>query len=654
MKPLKGLLALYCLEAFLALLWTFFTPSETERAIFLWLSPGRLVLAALALGLWLAVVALTAALWRSPASLESMEGKLHEICIRQRHLSSFLLFLFIPPLLLLAAALGVLLTPSIYSAYRTWAPDTFPLLHSLISALLPFVLLLILISLELGIYIALHFRGALADPALWSWSRLARSLLVLLASALTVLYWLVLLFQLRFFVNNPAWYWKFDPLPFGAGDLAFVLIAVGLLVFAWWVLILRRRVLLGLLLLFVVGVFLQLGVGLMSGGGFASFRERYFSTYHKTYISKAAQGRVTLLDGVRQYEQLYGARAFTNTKPPGLMLFYNALDHLINGFPSALPDDLRFERLSALISYAFPVLAMLLVFAVYGFARRYISGDSDLVPRLAAFLLVLCPNLILFSLFPDQAVYPSLFLLGVFLIILTVRRQSLILAFAVGLFLYIAVFFAFTMLPLYPFAGLYLLLHYWLNWRDKPLLQQIWMALAIAAGTLLLYLIFRLALNYDFLPRFERAVAINHNFDFYLRVGRQPPSGPESPSTRLAQIVGAAWLNNLDFAAAVGFPIYILFAVQGLLLLGRLWKGSASAGDGILGALLLSFIVLNLAGTAQGEVPRLWLFWLPMVVILASIQIEPWVKDHPRWLLGLALAQLVTLFLTFHFQDLRM
>ena len=41
--------------------------------------------------------------------------------------------------------------------------------------------------------------------------------------------------------------------------------------------------------------------------------------------------------------------------------------------------------------------------------------------------------------------------------------------------------------------------------------------------------------------------------------------------------------------------------------------------------------MLNLLGTAQGEVPRLWLFWLPMMAIFAAYELEPHARDlvHP-------------------------
>lgn len=656
MRSLKLLFALYVVEGLLAVALTFFTPSESGSAVFLWLSRERLLLFGLTVVAWLVILAAALWSWRSPGHLESVQAWIDRYCLEDKRLAPVLIYLLVLPFLLFAASLRVVLTPLEYSAYRSWAPDSFPLLHSVVGAALPLILLASLMALELAAYIALRHRQALVDRAFWSWRQNGPLLFLLVAGTLTVFYWLVLIFRLRFFVNNPAWYWKFDPVAFNWGDLAFALVALLLLNFGYWLLIRRRRILAGLLMLFVLGLFLQLGVGLMAGGGFASFRDRYFSSYHKTYISKATQGSVTFLAGIRDYEALFGTRQFTNTKPPGLMTFYMGLDRLVNGHPSAYSDEARFERLSTLVATSFPVLAMFMVFALYAFARRYVPGRLGLVPALAPFLLILCPNLMLFSLFADQAVYPLVFLLGATFVIFVIHRQSVIWAFALGLFLYMAVFFAFTMLPLYPFAVIYLALSYWMNRRDNSLIRNIWMAMAIAAGTLLFYFLFRIFLNYDFLPRFAQAVSINHNFDFYLRVGRTPPGAPESFLVRLQQVLGAAWLNHLDLAAAMGFPLYLLFLVGAVRLLGRVIRGAEALkpGDIILAAFLLSFLVLNIAGTAQGEVPRLWLFWLPMMVMLAALELEPYVADHPRLLLGVGVAQLITLFLTFHFQDLQM
>jgi hypothetical protein len=657
LKQSRWLLVLICLEGLLAVLWTFLSPSETGSAVFLWLSPQRILLLAFSLALWLGILAATITFWRSPIHFESIHRKLDHWCLEQQRLGSFLIFLFVIPFLILVALLIVALTPLDFAAYRSWAPDTFPLLHASVGATLPLLLFSILVCIECGMYLAIRYRQAVIKAETWSWERIGLSLILVLITVTTVFHWIILGFQLRIFANNPAWYWKIKAIGFTWRDVGFSLAAMGLLALIYWMLILRRRVLIGLLLVFLLGWFLQIGVGIMAsgaGGGLASVGERYLSTYHKTYLSKASQNHTTILESIRRYEDLYGSRLFTNTKPPGLMAFYIGLEGLINGSPSAYSDDVRYARLSAAVTYIFPVIAMSMVFLLYAFANKYLPGRAALVSTTAPLLFVLCPNIVLFSLFPDQAIYPFIFLLGVWLTIVVIRRGSVIWGFLLGIFLYTAVFFAFTMLPLYPFAGIYLALNYWMNRKSRSLKQQIWIAIAISAGTLLLYLLFRLLLNYDFLPRFEKTMAINHNFDFYLRVGQPSPFQPETLSVRLGQIIGAAWLNNLDFAAGMGFPIYILFAVQSVRLLIRLFKGTSNTGDIILAAFLLSFIVLNLAGTAQGEVPRLWLFWLPMVVILAALEIEQYVQKKPAIVFILALIQFVTIVLTFHFQDLRM
>ncbi|MFH1184656.1 MAG: hypothetical protein V1755_06405, partial [Chloroflexota bacterium] len=569
-------------------------------------------------------------------------------------LTPSLLALSILALLIAAGALAVLLTPPQYDAYKSWAPETFPLLRSVVSALLPLLALIVSACLQVAAFVAFRYRRVLLTSPVWAWDRIAPALLVLLAVVVTAFHWLVLAFQLRFFVNIPAWYWIFAPLPFTAGDVWFGLGALFLLGLAYWVLMVKHRLAAGLALVAALGWFLQIGVGLMGGGGMATLRDRYFTTYHQAYIARASANDLGIIEGIRRYEAVYGSSTFTSTKPPGLMTFYIGLEQLVNGYPSPYDKAIRYERLSNVVTWLFPVLAISMVALLYSFARRFLDDPAGIVQRTGPLLYVLTPGVALFTFFADQAIYPLVFLLGVWFAVIAIRRQSLAWALLLGAGLYAAVFFAFTMLPLYPFAGLYLLLHYWHDRSGRGLLRALWAALAIAAGTLLLHFLSAALLNYNVLPRFEHTMTINHNFDFYLRVGQQPPGGPEPLAVRLAQILNAAWINNLDFAAAIGFPVYILFLTQAVRRVRRFIKGSVASADIILLALLASFLVLNLAGTAQGEVPRLWLFWLPMVVLLAAFELEPHLQKRPQLLLGLGVVQLVTIILTFHFQDLRM
>ena len=158
MKSLKWLLALCCAEGFVTVLWIFFTPSEGKSAIVLWLSRERILLSGFALVLWgmLLVAGITA--WRSPIILELVHAKIDRFCLEDQRLGSLLLFLLVIPLLVLASTLKVALTPLEYDAYRSWAPDTFPLLHSLVGALLPFLALISLIGIELAVFLAIRYQ----------------------------------------------------------------------------------------------------------------------------------------------------------------------------------------------------------------------------------------------------------------------------------------------------------------------------------------------------------------------------------------------------------------------------------------------------------------------------------------------------------------
>jgi hypothetical protein len=653
MKPLRAPLMLLCVQALAAFLWTFYSPSESASGAFLWLSAPRLWLAALALTTFLALVALTIYVWHSNTVSTHFFETLDRWCIDERRLGSLLITLVAVPLPIFAAICMGLRTPLAFSAYRSWAPETFPLLYAVVKAILPLLCLLLLASLEVAAYLGWRYRNRLLTAESWPWTRVSSALILLLIALAAAFHWIILGFQLRTFVNLPAWYWKVAPISFSWRDGWYAVGFLAVFALAGAALVVTRRIVVGLLLVIFLGWFLQIGVGIMGGGGFATLRERYFSTYHKAYVAQASQSHVTVLESVRRYEQLFAIHAFTSTKPPGLMALYIGLDHLINGYPSAYTDEVRYERLSQVITQGFPLLALVIVPLLYAFGRRFLETSSPFVPSVAPLLYVLAPSAVLFSLFPDQAIYPVVFLLGVWLTVAVVGRASLVYAFVLGALLYLVVFFAFTMLPLYPFAGLYLILRHWRSQARERWQQPVRLAAAIGVGTLVLYFLFVILLHYDFFPRFERTMAINHNFDFYLRVGQTPPSAPESVGIRLGQIVNAAWINNLDFAAGIGFPLYILFVAQAMRRAWRFFKHDAASGDVILMSLLLSFVVLNLLGTAQGEVPRLWLFWLPMIAIFAAYELEP--HTHRRLLLfSLGLAQFITMVLTFHFQDLRM
>lgn len=654
MQQIKTFLVLTLLEGIGAFIWAALTPSESGSAVLFGFSLARLVLLAAILFFCLVSVIATAWLWRSPKLLIGGLNLLDSWCLQQKKLVPTLVVLVTTTVLVLAGIRMVVTTPLDFAVYGLWAPLTFPLLYTLVTRLLPLIAWGLAWALLCSLLLVSRYAKALTQPAMWSWQQIERYLLVMLILAVTFSHWIILAFQLRFFTNHPAWYWSISANPFTIRDLLLTAVSLPVLGLIYWTLAGRRWVRTGLLLVFTAGCLLQLSIGYLEGDGIVSLRHRYFSRYHSSYANHASENTRPILENIRDYEQTYLQGRFTSTKPPGLMTFYIAIDQLTNGNPSPFSSAMRLERLSWVITYSFPVVAMLMVFVLYAFASKYLQDQTGLAARIAPLLWILCPNILLLSLYPDQAIYPLMFLISAGLAVEIVQRQSLAAAFLYGAFLYLAVFFAFTMLPLYPLVAIFLALNYWLQRKQLSLNRQVAMGFMMAAGTILLYVAFRGLLNYDFFPRFAKSVAINHNFDFYLRVGLQLPDGPVPLLTRLQQISGAAWINNLEYASTIGFPIFLLFIIQSMRLINRLVRQTHLPGDAVLGAFLSTFVVLNLAGTAQGEVGRLWIFWVPMVILFASIELEKLLRKNSIALLGLLVLQYGSVLLTYHFQDLTM
>jgi uncharacterized membrane protein (UPF0136 family) len=210
------------------------------------------------------------------------------------------------------------------------------------------------------------------------------------------------------------------------------------------------------------------------------------------------------------------------------------------------------------------------------------------------------------------------------------------------------------MLPLFPLAGIFLLFTWWQNPTRQVFLDQVKSGLLFLLGVFSAYWLFRWILNYDFFLRFIKTVEVNHRFDFYERVGLTPVLTAEPLIVRVQQILHAALWNNLDIAAAVGIAVYLLFIIHGIRLIGQIAHRKANRAELVLGSLFGAFLTLNAAGTAQGEVARLWMFWVPVIVLLASRELLRWMKNKPHLLAALLLAQFITLMLTYHYQDFRM
>lgn len=601
------------------------------------------------------VIVILISVHRKPGWTDRHWARFDRWLFDKNNVAPFFLALIFTILFTVTLLVLIMNTPVDESVYGPHFPS-FPIIHTLTMRNLPAIALFTSILLGTAFLFILRFRSRIFQEKYWTIKIILPALLGIIILVFTTAHWAILGLQISIFVQNPIWYWEIYYRPFSIWTLIYGFGTFAALGFAAWLTKNRNKTWLALIVIFFTSIWLQIGIGYLDGGGIAAFQERYFSTHHRAYALLASKNYETIHANIINYEDTLATYLFTSTKPPGLMSFYIALERIVNGNPdnNLMPEETRLERLMYFITLLFPTLAAACIFMIFAFTRKFSSNPTDSKALIPAYLYILSPNIVLFSLFVDQAIYPMLFLGGAWLVFSLLQQSSPIPAFILGILLYIFAFYSFTTLPLFPLAGVILFMTWWQNRSKDIFLAKVKSGLAMVVGVVSAYWLFRWILNYDFLIRFATTIEVNRQFDFYRRVGLEPQLLPEPIAVRVQQVLNAMYWNNLDFAASVGVAAFLLFAIHGVRLLFRLIFRKASSTEIMLGSMFITYIILNFAGTAQGEVARLWMFWVPVVVLFASREILDWKPNQQYPIYGLVLAQWITLLLTFHFQDLRM
>ena len=506
-----------------------------------------------------------------------------------------------------------------------------------------------LLFLTMVLWLAI-FPELVSHPQTYRPAVILRTLLALVIITISLLHAGILAMQMNVLTAIPGWYWDIQAKPFSPRDAAFLLLLIASLALIGYVLTHPGNTKLHLIALFFLGWFIQVGFGVIDGDGFESLRLKYAASLHQSHARKASADDIDILQTVREYETLYGGSMFQSTKPPGTILIYMGTRYLSDWITPQPTVEARFQALTRFEAYVFPFISLLVLFVLYGISRTFLPVEDRLLPSI---LYILLPNVMLLPLFLDQVLYPLLFILGAYLMIKVVDHHSFPLALLGGAILYLFAFFTFSMLPLIPFAFLYIVIRYWMNRADRNLRGSLGLYFGILLGFLLMFVLFDFALGYNALSRYQGAMSVVRNFDFLLRV--DVPQGEQLPNTGfllpIRHILSAFTLNNMEFAAAIGYPIYVLFLVQGVITLLAFVRNKTDQGQALLVSFFATFFAMNVFAPIQGEAARLWIFWAPVMVIFAGTGISSLFKGNRRFVYLLVVLQLTTMYLTFKFQD---
>ena len=445
--------------------------------------------------------------------------------------------------------------------------------------------------------------------------------LVGLGGLLTGLHWATLLLQLRWPYLFDQFVWSFSSPAYFPLHLL-ILAGFTLLAFALLFLPRSRRWAVPTLLALAAWFYgLQMLAPLGSPAHLDDNLARYSASPISHVLYSVCSETPAYAPLLRSYDRLLGDDFWLGTKPPGYVLFYT----LLRDASSAVPGGCA-ATLPRLVFFLFPLLSALCLLPLAGLARQL---DLTAGLPLAGLLLFSLPNMLFFSLIADQALYPLLFTLTLWLTLETTRRASWRLALLLGGLLYLDIFLSFSLLPLLGFVGLWWLFSFFNSpAARRPLIKLgLWVALGFGG----FFILFYAAGGYNAWTRYQNAFSSHRAI---------------KPIRSIPDFLSNILLNNFEFIYWAGVPACLLAAtglvsaLRGAFTFNRERPSSALFAACLAGTVL----VLNLLGQTRGEVGRLWLFLGPCLALLAGSTASRW----PRWLqAALVAAQMLTVFCVF-------
>lgn len=513
---------------------------------------------------------------------------------------------------------------SVLSLDGNWGP-----IPAILDRTFGILLWILLLSIQMLFFLNKQYAHLYIQPNFWDRKELKRFGLVILLGGVTCLHWIILIFQLDAYTWLDGWYFYFRP--HGSDHLDWVFWLLWLSIPAIVLLVKKyRQDWRAVFLVFLWGYLLQIGFLWMNWGGFDPTAEGTIWRY-SVYARAVTEASYPPMEVIRNYDTYYGENIFTGTKPPGFLLAYMLANTLANSLFSGLGGYTT--ALSLFVMFAYPAIAMIVLLPLYWFGREFLGTENATAPLL---MLPVFPGMLLTTLFMDQTLYPTIFLILAWLAFRLTRKEDLLMAFGVGVLYYLALFITFAILPAIFFGMSLIGFHFLFFQRHWAGVKNILkLSVGIGAGFAGTYALFSHFLGYDALTRYQQAIETH-------RLAKSYPDG-------LVNLPGTILLNNVDFSLGAGFPTLILLAViSGGVLYRAFQRQPVTKIVWLEVAFFAMFIVLNLSGQTRSETARLWLFTLPLIALFITDLLN---RIYPKqnWLFWWMAAQLLTTFLLFKF-----
>jgi hypothetical protein len=436
--------------------------------------------------------------------------------------------------------------------------------------------------------------------------------LALLVAVLTIAYLVGIAFDLSPWLRGPAeWRWRHViPTSFQRLWLPAALLA-GYLLFVIWLqpkLPKRSRTVLTLLVASFMTVAIQLALLYQIDKSVtAQLFLRTVSERSGGFFNVGAY--VTEIGGFLDTfaEQMPGYPVHPQRHPPGLPVLFALARRYFEQQPQLAAQissvvrpyqchDLALMNLpnsaiaSATIQMLLPLWLALIVWPLYAFGRLIYDEKTALR---AALLWPVVPSVALWATRWNH-LYALFTLLAFLLLHIGLARRKLLAFPFCGLVLSLAIFLTFGNITLVGFLGVYALI--WLAvHQERPSFSWLIMGAGLLAiSAIIPWVILWLVFDFDPIETWQTSLTT------HLGIGRSY----------------VTWLfyHLYDFFVFLGIPLFVAWAA-GAIKAFREWRRGPADVLAISSAIAL--LLLNISGTSQGEVARVWAFLMPLFLLVA-------------------------------------
>lgn len=429
--------------------------------------------------------------------------------------------------------------------------------------------------------------------------------------------------------ETAEWHWLYTLRPFSRWWLP-ILAAAGMGGIAFWWLQTPRWCW-GLAALVGGGVLLQIALVYADNPApFTELIERTLADETNGYFRLAADtgDMAALLRDYPAQMPLFPSE-HTRTHPPGLILLNWLALQTLQRWPGLaqtaaetvwplrcadlwlLDSPPEVAAALAIVTLLTLLAGALIVWPTYALARRLLPEGAA---RLATAFAATLPALLIFAPTPVQ-VDVTLAVTAVFLLRLGLERWQGRWFFLSGVIVSLMSFFSLGNLALLALLGGYGLFYWWEKGRERPFARLVAYGLLVGLGAAFVWLVYWVGWG---VPPWEvvqvglaqhyELVTLHRRYDWWL------------------------FYNLLDLFIFAG-PVVVIGTIAAL---SSVIRNPESGIRPLLLPLLLLILLLNISGSARGEVGRLWLFLMPFLALGAAAFYQP-APPHPDrlapWLL---------------------